>query len=65
MITRHEMPDGRLYDVDDQNVIWHQKVSEAGAGTNWQECARPGDPEYGLRLTDILMRGKQAQTWEA
>lgn len=63
MTTRHEMPDGRLYDLVD-NVIWHQKVSEKGAGTDWQECSKPGDPEYAMRLMDILIRGKQVTAWE-
>jgi hypothetical protein len=64
MTTRYEMPDGRLYDLDDNNVLWNQKVSEGGAGTDWQELAKPGDPIYVQMLMDVLIRGKVVKEWE-
>ena len=64
MTKRYELPDGRHYDVDDKNCIWRQRVSEGGAGATWDVCAVPGDPEYAMRLTDILIRGKVVETWE-
>lgn len=64
MVTRYEMPEGRYYDLDENNVLWNQRVSEAGAGTNWQELARPGDPLYATMLMDVMIRGKVVEVWE-
>jgi hypothetical protein len=63
MTTRYEMPDGRLYDLDDNNVLWNQKVSEGGAGTNWQELAHPGEPSYAAVLMEVMIRGKVVERW--
>lgn len=63
MILRYEMPEGRYYDLDDDGVIYRQKVSEGGAGASFQVWSEPPDKDYYPLLAEILVTGKVIETW--